>query len=210
MLSKKLTAGGERGKTYEFKELLSSHSSLLKKRWIGSCSKHSFEEWFSQNYSMILFNKVRYLKARERKAFEISFIKDEAGSSILMRNGKTYDTSHEKTEYHGEGFAIFVVGTDKKLHCASHTKDEFHHSSFYAGRPVLCSGEIRTNPEGKLKWVINKSGHYRPSVVENLIFLKFLEENGIDLTKVKFGDYIHNSAYNASEYLLSGGTCPIE
>jgi len=47
---------------------------------------------------------------------------------------------------------------------------QVRHSSFLAGKAVLCAGFIRFDNQGKVVWLDNDSGHYRPSR-QNLLSL---------------------------------------
>ena len=39
----------------------------------------------------------------------------------------------------------------------------FNHSSMLSGKPVLCAGTLEINNAGKLIYIDNDSGHYKPN-----------------------------------------------
>src|SRR5581483_11341387 len=57
----------------------------------------------------------------------------------------------------------------------------FNHSSFNAGREVMCAGMIWI-AGGKLLHIDNQSGHYAPTTQHLTDALAFLSEEGIDLS----------------------------
>ncbi len=60
------------------------------------------------------------------------------------------------------GYAIYVMDEKGQFYLSfESSKQEFHHSSFLAGQPVACAGEMVIY-QGKLLLINNQSGHYRP------------------------------------------------
>jgi hypothetical protein len=98
------------------------------------------------------------------------------GGQKLHRNddNKTpVDTKASVTHFTGVGAEIFVVGMNNEIHMASHKIGKFHHSSLLGGQPVSMAGEIKATA-GKIDWISNKSGHYRPTEVQLQQFLHHL------------------------------------
>lgn len=60
----------------------------------------------------------------------------------------------------------------------------WHHSSFVAGRPVLCAGDLATDESGRLVRVTNWSGHYRPDAAALAAALRALRDQGVPLEGV--------------------------
>ncbi|GAA1771919.1 hypothetical protein GCM10009795_017560 [Nocardioides hankookensis] len=110
---------------------------------------------------------------------------DEAAqerSLVLVGNQKLYrndekkspvDTKAGVTHFTGVGAEIFVVGLNNDIHMASHKIGKFHHSSLLGGKPVAMAGEIKAT-NGKIDWISNKSGHYKPSLTQLQQFLHHL------------------------------------
>ncbi len=63
----------------------------------------------------------------------------------------------------------------------------FNHSSFNAGNDVICAGVCLFNPGGRLVYVDNGSGHYKPDSEAMRTALAFLAEEGVDLREMRVG-----------------------
>ena len=69
---------------------------------------------------------------------------------------------------YGATLSCLAASRLSRLLQQDHKRDEFHHSSFYAGCEVHCAGELRVDiPDDgsgteKLLEINNKSGHYKP------------------------------------------------
>jgi hypothetical protein len=108
-----------------------------------------------------------------------------------------------------DGRALFTVATDGTIYAGDGTAlasgpsefvelrrnpgaavdlpdvlDFWHHSSFVNGAPVLCAGEIATHPDGRVWFVSNFSGHYRPGRAHLVAFLERLAADGVDMARV--------------------------
>ncbi len=62
--------------------------------------------------------------------------------------------------------AAFAWGTDKNFFICEHVEGGFHHSSFFSGGVVRCTGMVKI-VNGKITEISNNSGHYKPPI-ENL------------------------------------------
>ena len=58
----------------------------------------------------------------------------------------------------------------------------WHHSSFVAGRPVICAGDLGTDADGRLRVITNWSGHYHPTRAHLEAALRALAAAGVDLS----------------------------
>jgi len=149
---------------------------------------------------------VRYCDAEERKSYAIQIALGNATDA----GGETYDTTEESTVFSGKGWAIFVMAPDDTVYAHSHVADEFHHSSFLAGAPIKCGGEIRIE-QGAIKEITPKTGHYRAGAAELKQFLLFCQQNGVRLRDVQvcpnpFGEAKNKFAGDA--VLLADGKEP--
>ena len=106
--------------------------------------------------------RTRYLNDEERKQYLI-YVKN---GSIYDANGNLFDTSSAPSLHPIDGVeggvAIFVMDEKGEIY-ASLTPQVtvFHHSTFLAGKPVAAAGQMQVI-QGKLKYIDNRSGHYRP------------------------------------------------
>eukprot|EP00980_Cylindrotheca_fusiformis_P022279 scaffold9176_cov129-Cylindrotheca_fusiformis.AAC.3 len=86
---------------------------------------------------------------------------------------------------------IFVL-RDNALYAAQkvtsitgHSKQRFHHSSFFGGKAVSSAGIIITDEDGYLTRLYPHSGHYRPGEAHVQRMLFFLHRKGVDLRTFK-------------------------
>jgi hypothetical protein len=145
---------------------------------------------------------VKYCEAHEREAYRLTV----SGGLLLDAEGDPFDTESRRTEASGYGWAIFVLGLDGALYSNSHELDLFHHSSFFAGHPVACGGELCVR-QGTLRYITAKTGHYQSGLAEFVKTLRFLHSKGVDITKVLACPMPHAEKrfYRASEVLTNRG-----
>jgi hypothetical protein len=122
---------------------------------------------------------VKYCTEEERASYVISI---QAGM-LSDASGTPYDTSGRETHFSKYGWAIFVLGFDNQLYSNSHLVNIFHHSSFFAGNPVQCGGEICCIG-GKVRYLTPKTGHYRSGKQNFYRLLSFLSYHEVDLSNV--------------------------
>ena len=65
---------------------------------------------------------------------------------------------------------------------------KYNHSSFNAGRDVICAGLIGIQ-NGYLVWIDHHSGHYKPSRDNLWEAVTLLDNDGVDLSKAQIGAY---------------------
>lgn len=98
----------------------------------------------------------------------------------------TYQRSHERvTSEESRGFAYtWVMDTYGNLFTTAGEKLEkqFNHSSFNAGKNVICGGTLKAEG-GKLTYIDNSSGHYKPSMDDLARALWLLAADGADLSE---------------------------
>lgn len=102
------------------------------------------------------------------------------GGQPLLK-GQPLDTENMVTHFSGLGKAIYVVSFEGNLHVASHVVGHYHHSSLLAGAHVAGAGEIEVS-NGRVMWISNKSGHYRPSINHLCQTLHLLQKKGVPMT----------------------------
>jgi len=64
---------------------------------------------------------------------------------------------------------------------SGHSKQRFHHSSFFSGKAVAAAGIFITDDKGYLSRLYPHSGHYRPGEADMQRLLFFLHRAGVDL-----------------------------
>lgn len=148
---------------------------------------------------------VKYCTEEERKSYAINI----QGGMLLDAEGALYDTAGRETHFSGHGWAIFVLGFDNTLYSNTHLVNIFHHSSFFAGEPVQCGGEICCIA-GKIRYLTNKTGHYKSGKFEFYRLLSFLSYQGVNLTNVLAAPDIRSNQdyFKASELFGAHGSRP--
>jgi len=82
----------------------------------------------------------------------------------------------------------------------------FHHSSFLAGKPVVCGGGIKIR-NGDLVEIDNGSGHYRPGMADLLTAVRDIcRELGVSLQRVEVGVQGSITWKNGWEFLCLQGS----
>ncbi|AQK84735.1 hypothetical protein Zm00014a_007417 [Zea mays] len=117
---------------------------------------------------------IKYLGPKERQEYEVVV---ERGKLVYKKNGALVQTLDDSKW-------IFVLSTTKALYVGQKKKGSFQHSSFLAGGAITSAGRLVVK-EGILKAIWPYSGHYLPTEENFKEFIRYLEENGVDLTHVK-------------------------
>ncbi|CAN6354021.1 unnamed protein product [Urochloa humidicola] len=117
---------------------------------------------------------IKYLGPKERQEYEVVV---ENGKLVYKKNGAFVQTLDDSKW-------IFVLSTTKALYVGQKKKGSFQHSSFLAGGAITSAGRLVVK-EGILKAIWPYSGHYLPTEENFREFIRYLEENSVDLTDVK-------------------------
>lgn len=146
---------------------------------------------------------VEYSDEKEQEQTKIKL----QGNKLHRSSGLPANTNISATYMQGTGKEIFVMGRKGNIHMASHKLGKFHHSSLLAGSDVAFAGEIKV-VNGEIKWLSNKSGHYKPTESQLLSFLRHLQNMGISLdfaleinVRSELGNLVPKSFGAAREYL---------
>lgn len=109
---------------------------------------------------------------------------------LYKSNGQLFDTAAGKSHWGaGESRAIFVMDKHGNLYASNHhAVGQFHHSSFLGGKPVAGAGELMVT-NGKLKFISDQSGHYRPPPQAMQQVIDALEDAGMNVDDVKRGSW---------------------
>jgi hypothetical protein len=128
-----------------------------------------------------------------------------AGGRMTLPDGKPLDTRLMVTALTGPGTGIYVVSGEGHLHVAAHATGKRHHSSLLAGAAVACAGELKVS-QGRLEWISNKSGHYRPEPTHLVQILRYFDLNyQLDLdsydVEAYFGKNLSENYSTGTEFL---------
>jgi hypothetical protein len=70
------------------------------------------------------------------------------------------------TDFNGTAQKMYVMDRSHQLYIPEGVKGigsgSFNHSSMLSGKPVLCAGTLKIDGTGKLTYIDNDSGHYKP------------------------------------------------
>ena len=78
-----------------------------------------------------------------------------------------------------------MYGAEKITSISGHSKQRFHHSSFFGGKAVAAAGIIITDDQGYMTRLYPHSGHYRPGEAHMQRMLFFLHHKGVDLRTIE-------------------------
>lgn len=111
---------------------------------------------------------------------------------IVMENGTLFDgpdhrfDTGEDASLETGGFPYAIDNYGNLLSCAEPppANPRFNHSTFNAGKSVVCAGMI-TVRGGKVFRIDNNSGHYKPSATQLRNALRILQECGVKLSEMQ-------------------------
>jgi len=146
----------------------------LHPQYVGENTK-DYANWFVRRngeepgarYDGRINSEVPYLTPEQQQQRRV-YITEDGG---LQYNGHTIE----------DGEWIFVVNQDGELVADRFQVGQTHHSSLSGGKPVLMAGEFEVTG-GKLTYIANKSGHFRPDTEAFKRFLVALGAKGADLS----------------------------
>jgi hypothetical protein len=114
------------------------------------------------------------------QGYALKCIPDEKGRGLVV------DVDGDPVGTGVDGW-IFVLrdnvlyGAQKITSVTGHSKQRFHHSSFFGGKAVAAAGIFITDEHGFLNRLYPHSGHYRPGEAHMQRMLFFLYLEGVDL-----------------------------
>lgn len=131
-------------------------------------------------------HRVKYLDEDGREERRL-FVHD---GRLYGVDGRPFDTSTGMSIHGGnDPRAIFVMDEYGNIYASNyHALGEFHHSSLLAGEPVSGAGEMRV-VNGRLEFISDQSGHYKPPPEYLEQVIERLREDGIDFDDVEFGTW---------------------
>ncbi|MFP3015403.1 MAG: hypothetical protein ACEY3B_03740 [Wolbachia sp.] len=123
-------------------------------------------------------DQIEHTKITYKEKLYIDLMPEIEGNKLKGFKGKLYDTT-DKISKGEKGCVAYVITLDGKLVTHEHinvNKSEwaYRHSALAGGRPVLCSGLIKV-VNGKITYIDNNSGHYKPESANLYNAVKKLE-----------------------------------
>ena len=132
---------------------------------------------------------IKYLTHKERQAHKFSL----TGGRFLNETGTPFHSGPMKS-LSGPGWAIFAVGYDREFYFGGHQMNKFHHSSFFAGGPVLAAGEMAVH-NGYVVGVTAKTGHYRAGPREMKAVLQLLQAGNVRLNSFVVSEPVNSRGH---------------
>ncbi|WP_265037442.1 hypothetical protein [Wolbachia endosymbiont (group A) of Anomoia purmunda] len=122
--------------------------------------------------------RVKYFTLGEQTDQTRSANEENGELKLYDSKGKLYDTT-DKISKDKKGCVAYVITLDGNLVTHEHinvneSEWAYRHSTLAGGRPVLCSGLIKV-VNGKIIYIDNNSGHYKPESANLYNAVKKLE-----------------------------------
>ncbi|WP_343288738.1 hypothetical protein [Wolbachia endosymbiont of Encarsia formosa] len=122
--------------------------------------------------------QVEYTKIPYKGKLYMDLMPEVEGNKLQGFKGKLYDTT-DKISKGKKGCVAYVITLDGKLVTHEHinvNKSEwaYRHSTLAGGKPILCSGLMKV-VNGKITYIDNNSGHYKPESANLYNAVKKLE-----------------------------------
>ncbi|MFJ7795901.1 RHS repeat domain-containing protein [Pseudomonas sp. NPDC096950] len=145
-----------------------------------------------QSHTVTIRNKRIYSTSLEGESVPLTSSADVMlrGRSVTRETPKTTNAhSWKRTQM------AYVLGwnadspNEKQLLIYKSKDNEIHHSSGFGGGRVLDAG-LMTLYQGRIAFIENKSGHYRPNMEQKINTLHFLQQSGMDLSDTFLSDFI--------------------
>lgn len=123
-------------------------------------------------------DQAEYTNIPYKGKLYVDLMPEMEGNKLKGFKGKLYDTT-DKISKDEKGCVAYVITLDGKLLTHEHinvNKSEwaYRHSTLAGGRPVLCSGLMKV-VNGKITYIDNNSGHYKPESANLYNAVKKLE-----------------------------------
>ncbi|KAK6161976.1 hypothetical protein DH2020_001817 [Rehmannia glutinosa] len=131
----------------------------------------------STGWTLVMKERESYEVIVEDGKFFFFFLRKEDGKLVYKQSGILLNTD-ESSKW------IFVLSTSRSLYVGQKRKGVFQHSSFLSGGVTTSAGRLVAH-NGILEAIWPYSGHYLPTEDNFKEFISFLEENHVDMTKVK-------------------------
>lgn len=110
-------------------------------------------------------SQVKYFTPEEQAEHTLHPKKKDGEFKLYNAKGELYDTT-DKISKGKKGYVAYVITLNGRLITHEHvnvgkSNHAYRHSTLAGGEPVLCSG-LMVVKNGKIKYIDNNSGHYKP------------------------------------------------
>jgi hypothetical protein len=147
--------------------------------------------------------RVEFMK-RDERIKHLVIVKN----GLLYQEGKVYSCKVDRNDLWAATYAIDRHGNlfSKKAAEASRDNLRFNHSSYCAGKEIICAGTLACI-EGNLLAISNLSGHYRPDANALRSAVIMLGEEEIDMDEVAVEGFgcVTGDKFAKASTLVAGG-----
>ena len=175
---KKVQVGGQEVEVHQKEWLREVHNEKMRKEGGKEISQ---EEWDRRGLSSKQA-MTQYLNEEQRASHKVNIeggvLKGSDGQKLTGGDERIFVMDGQGQLYAQKDNTLQKDANGKAVH--------MHHSSFLSGEAVAGAGELRVGPEGQLKEVTDRSGHYKPGQEQTKQTLEEIERQGASLDNVKF------------------------
>jgi hypothetical protein len=156
----------------------------------------SYDSFVSQASGMAEYNRVEFLNRAQRLEHLVTI-----ENGLLCQNGEPLNHTEDTTLW-ANTYAIDHYGNifSKRM---KYGELLFNHSSYCAGKEVLCAGTIGVI-EGNLVYLSNLSGHYKPHSGYLRQALMVFSGEGVNLDNVMVESMDTKKTFKAKTLLVAG------
>jgi hypothetical protein len=126
--------------------------------------------------------KARYEKMELNK-YKVKFVRERDATTGVTSTVLKYEHNDQLVDFK-ENRLIYVADSARNFYFASSPEAVTHHSDFFKGGAVSGAGEAYV-VDGKIKYLNNKSGHYRPNAKLFQQTLKLLTKSGVNTDELE-------------------------
>ena len=151
-------------------------------------------------------NKSMHLGQREKDAgYQVVYLSKEqrAEYQLFTHHEQLFRkdgiTPLDTNKFNGGHKFLYVISRHGKLYAGKGARHVVHHSSFLAGKDVMAAGKLAT-VDGKVVFLCNHSGHYRPKAQHLLQAVRYFHDLGV-LSPDALIDLRHVGVFNLKEGL---------
>ncbi|MBK2356867.1 glycogen/starch synthase [Francisella hispaniensis] len=169
---------------YNFEDLIIDYESDLSLEQLGKEKKYSFDK---KNNFLISTASI------------YDDINSECNYENIDKNSIIYNAENKKivSEIGGSGMFIWVLDIDGNFYIDNGKNGNKLCHAFICKnknqipKPIVCAGDIKIE-SGKIVYIDNRSGHYKPTLDQFLLALKYLDKIGILNENVKIKEETYN------------------
>lgn len=169
--------------------------TLISNMTLVDLFKELHKLWRNNNLGNMQF---KFFDSAQRQQYMATF-----ANSVWSCNGLTPYTTGQT--FGGVAPKMYIMDTAHRMYIPDGIatgSGTFNHSSMLSGKPVLCAGEVKINGAGRLTYIDNNSGHYKPdtNALKDVVRV-LVGEYRIPSFGVQVMDRVTNVTTNALQFM---------